>query len=492
MDDYREIQRQKWLKQQEEKAAADGSTSGGAGSAADSAGSTASSAGSTAGGGYSAPPAPLAPAPSATPSTASSAAPVVGAAAPKAAASSSSGQASSAPSSGTKVKRIHILPLDTMPPSVASGQGLLQLLGPDLKRLRNEGTLITSPMVIRASNHNFVVMKCEPDMCALGPETDYYVDGGAVLRFTKVQFLALRELNTAADAGDSAELFRDYVQPYFKSIVETTQNPVAAGPKILQLLEVGETVEIFDMKFLVQAAEPATVVMGAVDQDTMIFVDWDSTPEFEKIHMVPFQDTLPNAYQYDIFNDYLKPYLSRNQQLRFSVNDQFTYQGVQFKVVCCEPQGPARVGPNTTIYCEGVLHPSLRNLLPPELLLQLSNLPPGLQMLLLSTDALSGDYEERLMEVQDMLNNRRGMAAENIGRLETYIFKDRRADSSQTQCMVCLGDFEDDDEVRKLPCSHVFHKGCIDEWLRRCSDCPICKANVDPLRQGQGASSGSR
>ena len=38
----------------------------------------------------------------------------------------------------------------------------------------------------------------------------------------------------------------------------------------------GETIQIFDMKFLVQAAEPATIVMGAVDKDTMIFVNWDT------------------------------------------------------------------------------------------------------------------------------------------------------------------------------------------------------------------------
>merc|ERR1719465_322609 len=104
--------------------------------------------------------------------------------------------------------------------------------------------------------------------------------------------------------------------------------------------------------------------------------------------------------------------------LYLSVNDQFTYQGVQFKVVCCEPNGPARIGRNTTIYCEGQLHPSLRNLLPPELLEQLSHLPPGLQMLLMNTEALAGGYEERLMEVQEMLSRRRGLSNETISQVD--------------------------------------------------------------------------
>eukprot|EP00913_Durusdinium_trenchii_P003089 g2854.t1 len=98
----------------------------------------------------------------------------------------------------------------------------------------------------------------------------------------------------------------------------------------------------------VMAAEPVPPEIGLVDLNTVVFVDWDSTPEFSKIHF-----------------------------------------GVQFKVVCCEPRGPARIGKNTTIFCEGVLHPSLRNLLPPEMIEQLQALPPGLQMMLLNTEAVA-------------------------------------------------------------------------------------------------------
>merc|ERR1712072_704875 len=241
------------------------------------------------------------------------------------------------------------------------------------------------------------------------------------------------------------------------------------------VVTVGESVKIFDKDFKVIAAEPTEREFGIIDQSTMVYVDWDSTPEFDKIHIVPFQDTLPGAYDFDVFNDYLKPYLTRNKHMYLSVNDQFTYQGVQFKVVCCEPNGPARIGRNTTIYCEGQLHPSLRNLLPPELLEQLSHLPPGLQMLLMNTEALAGGYEERLIEVQEMLHRRRGMSAEAINQVESFRWSPENGsgETSQKTCMVCLADFGPDDEVRRLPCGHVFHAPCIDEWLRRCTDCPI-------------------
>merc|ERR1711920_544837 len=102
-----------------------------------------------------------------------------------------------------------------------------------------------------------------------------------------------------------------------------------------------------------------------------------------------------------------------------------------------------------------------RNLLPPELLEQLSHLPPGLQMLLLNTEALAGGYEERLIEVQEMLSRRRGLSNETIGQVEMLRWN-AASESTQRQCMVCLSDFAENEEVRRLPCSHVFHAPCID------------------------------
>lgn len=32
-------------------------------------------------------------------------------------------------------------------------------------------------------------------------------------------------------------------------------------------------------------------------------------------------------------------------------------------------------------------------------------------------------------------------------------------------------DFEEGDEIRNLPCKHIFHVPCIDEWLRRNTVC---------------------
>jgi hypothetical protein len=365
---------------------------------------------------------------------------------------------------------VHILPVGSAPEG--NDQKRLELLAPKLRLMRTESAVVKTGHFIRSSGQEFIVVKSDPDESVLASETDYFVEGEPIVRFEKVQFICLWDFESTNIGQDPSILFNEYISPFFRSIAES-------GEDVGNIVVVGDVLKIFDFEFQVMAAEPSPPDIGIIDPNTMVFVDWDATPEFDKIHIVPFQDTLPHAYEFDVFNDYLKPYLTKNKHMRFQVNDQFTYQGVQFKVVCCEPNGPARIGRNTTIYCEGVLHPSLRNLLPPELLEQLSHLPPGLQMLLLNTEALAGGYEERLIEVQEMLSRRRGLSNEVIDRVDKFRWQDTGAEDLQKQCMVCLSDFTDGEEVRRLPCGHVFHAPCIDEWLRRCTDCPICKANVD-------------
>lgn len=62
-------------------------------------------------------------------------------------------------------------------------------------------------------------------------------------------------------------------------------------------------------------------------------------------------------------------------------------------------------------------------------------------MLLLSTDAVGGNQElfERLMEVQDMLQQRRGMSEETINNVESITINKEELEKNpelQQQCMV--------------------------------------------------------
>jgi len=172
------------------------------------------------------------------------------------------------------------------------------------------------------------------------------------------------------------------------------------------LLQVNDSDQSGGKQFVITATEPAGI--GMLDKSTCVYVDWNTTPAFLRVHCLPFSDTVPQAYEFDLFNDYLKPYFEANATQILRKNDTFKYNGVQFKVMCTDPEDIAgRVGKRTVIYCDGTLQPSIRDLLPPELAAQIARFPPGLQMLLLSSDVMGGDVYERLMEMQEMLQRNR-------------------------------------------------------------------------------------
>ena len=42
-------------------------------------------------------------------------------------------------------------------------------------------------------------------------------------------------------------------------------------------------------------------------------------------------------------------------------------------------------------------------------------------------------------------------------------------------CPVCLEGLSMGLEAMRMPCLHVYHEGCIVEWLRKCNLCPLCR-----------------
>ncbi|KAL0410001.1 UNVERIFIED_CONTAM: RING-H2 finger protein ATL1 [Sesamum latifolium] len=60
-----------------------------------------------------------------------------------------------------------------------------------------------------------------------------------------------------------------------------------------------------------------------------------------------------------------------------------------------------------------------------------------------------------------------------------FTFSAVKRDMDQEECVVCLGELEDDDLVRLLPnCSHAFHLPCIDRWFAGHASCPVCRSSI--------------
>ena len=47
--------------------------------------------------------------------------------------------------------------------------------------------------------------------------------------------------------------------------------------------------------------------------------------------------------------------------------------------------------------------------------------------------------------------------------------------SENKSCIICFQKFELNDLVTCLPCIHIFHKLCIENWIKIVEKCPICK-----------------
>lgn len=51
----------------------------------------------------------------------------------------------------------------------------------------------------------------------------------------------------------------------------------------------------------------------------------------------------------------------------------------------------------------------------------------------------------------------------------------------QEACSVCLGEYEVDESVKRLPpCGHEFHAECINQWLINHTTCPMCRHSLLP------------
>ncbi|GJN35786.1 hypothetical protein PR202_gb24593 [Eleusine coracana subsp. coracana] len=71
-----------------------------------------------------------------------------------------------------------------------------------------------------------------------------------------------------------------------------------------------------------------------------------------------------------------------------------------------------------------------------------------------------------------------GLDADAIAALPEFVVcASNEDDEEERECAVCLGAMAEGEAARRLPrCAHVFHRGCVDVWLREHSTCPCLTA----------------
>ena len=49
----------------------------------------------------------------------------------------------------------------------------------------------------------------------------------------------------------------------------------------------------------------------------------------------------------------------------------------------------------------------------------------------------------------------------------------------ETECAICLENFKGIDIIKSFyKCGHIFHKKCLEDWLKRSNCCPLCKHDL--------------
>ena len=72
-----------------------------------------------------------------------------------------------------------------------------------------------------------------------------------------------------------------------------------------------------------------------------------------------------------------------------------------------------------------------------------------------------------------------GLEKSVINAIPSFIYNTGKSkqDESNHECTICLVEFENNDYIRTLPlCSHIFHLVCIDAWLHKKPNCPLCRS----------------
>ncbi|KAF8321994.1 uncharacterized protein EI90DRAFT_2489705 [Cantharellus anzutake] len=65
--------------------------------------------------------------------------------------------------------------------------------------------------------------------------------------------------------------------------------------------------------------------------------------------------------------------------------------------------------------------------------------------------------------------------------LAEYLKGDKIAPNTSDRCLICLSEYEDDEEVRIMSCKHGFHKDCVDKWMEvGRNNCPACRTKGVP------------
>lgn len=65
---------------------------------------------------------------------------------------------------------------------------------------------------------------------------------------------------------------------------------------------------------------------------------------------------------------------------------------------------------------------------------------------------------------------------------EDLLGEDYNIKADEIECSICLTDIRDtvgsEIFISRTKCGHFFHKNCLEEWIKKRKNCPVCRSKV--------------
>ncbi|CAG9321060.1 unnamed protein product [Blepharisma stoltei] len=259
------------------------------------------------------------------------------------------------------------------------------------------------------------------------------------------------------------EIYKSSLRPFFK------RRP--------RHIHTGQYLYLNSMNFMVVQGQP---IDGIVNPNTQFFFQGEPLDIIHTVSLTPLIEDLPSSYQRlsqsalieEVLNSFIMPFVQGVR--RVVTQDQIiNINGVGFMVTDCYPPRGV-IDDFTQIVYDG----SFGSRIPPSFEQILSLGSRGLtdqQMLALARQVVELEQVMRAMGQQQI----QGASQDAIAMLPTHKIAVIPEDPEAAKCMVCLSEYGIGEEVKTLPCFHMFHTACVNEWLQRSTLCPLCKTPID-------------
>ena len=311
----------------------------------------------------------------------------------------------------------------------------------------------------RINTYDLVVRNCLPKYGIITNETNIRVINRNIetLRNITIAILKNEEYNELNNKKNNKTIFNNFIRPYFYD-----------GNK--KYIERGDTFKIGKLEIFILKANPST---GFVVEDlTKINIKFDYTLEQSQneLNEQIEKESLENRqYRYfsNINNDINNN--TNNGIINTSINSENNF------VLFNEFQERMRILNSLLAHRRRLirLNNQLNNI-------QINNNGDEDNFVHINFNFFNrGNEENNIINISD----------ETLNSLPVFKIDEKFMEVSQKEenkneqfqkCVICMEKYQINDEVKTLPCFHIFHKDCIDQWLKAGNDsCPICKNKIN-------------